>query len=147
MKKAMFRIGLMLALAFLAAAQFVRAQEPVQASIPFAFTAGDTALPAGEYRVEKVRDGSSILLIRCTEGKPAIMVATLPAATSEPQEKTKLIFHRYGNRYFLAQVWSAGSADGRQLPKSAKEKEEALAASNAAPEQVTIVASLASPKP
>ena len=147
MKKAMFRIGLMLALAFLAAAQFVRAQEPVVANIPFAFTAGDAALPAGEYRVEKVRESSSALLIRCTEGKPAIMVASLPASSNGPQEKTKLIFHRYGNRYFLAQVWSAGSSRGRMLPKSAQEKEHSLAANNAAPEQVTIVASLALPKP
>ena len=147
MKKAIFRIGLMLALAFLAAAQFVRAQEPVLASIPFAFTAGDTALPAGEYRVEKVRQGSAVVVIRSTHGSPAIMVMTSPAASNGPQEKTKLIFHRYGNHYFLAQVWSAGSDRGRELPKSAKEKEQALAAHNAAPEQVTIVARLFSPKP
>ena len=56
-----------LALALLAAAQTVRAQEPVLANIPFAFKAGNTALPAGEYRVDKVRDGSDVLVIRCTE--------------------------------------------------------------------------------
>ena len=147
MKKAMFRIGLMLALAFLAAAQFVRAQEPMLASVPFAFTAGDTALPAGQYRVEKVRNDSPVLLIRCTEGSPAIIVMTSPASANARQDKSKLIFHRYGNRYYLAQVWSAGSSSGRTLPKSAKEKEQALAANNVAPEQVTIVARLLSPKP
>lgn len=147
MKNALLRMTGMLALALLATTQAVRAQEPVLANIPFAFTAGDTALPAGEYRVEKVNESSAALLIRCTEGSPAIMVATLPAATNVRQEKTKLIFHRYGNRYFLAQVWSAGSSRGRELPKSAKEKEQALAANNAAPNQVTIVARLISPKP
>ena len=146
MKKAMFRIGLMLALAFLAAAQFVRAQEPVLANIPFAFVAGDTPLPAGEYRVQKVSDHSPALLIRCTEGSPAIMVMTHPASVNAAQQKSKLIFRRYGNRYFLVQVWSAGSSSGRQLPKSAKEKEQILAR-NEAPDQVTIVARLISPKP
>lgn len=147
MKNALLRMTGILALALLATTQVVRAQEPVVANIPFAFAAGETVLPAGEYRVEKVNQSSPALLIRCTEGSPAIMVATLPAATNSPQEKTKLIFHRYGNRYFLAQVWSAGSSRGRQLPKSAKEKEQALAANNAAPNQVTIVARLISPKP
>ena len=146
MKKAMFRIGLMLALAFLAAAQFVRAQEPVQANIPLAFVAGNTPLPAGEYRVQKVSDGSPALLIRCTEGTPAIMVVTSPASVNGPQQKSKLIFRRYGNRYFLAQVWSAGSSTGRELRKSAEEKEQALLANNATPDQVTIVARLISPQ-
>lgn len=141
MKKAMFRIGLMLALAFLAAAQSVRAQEPVQAKIPFAFTAGDATLPAGDYRVEKVNEGSPALLIRSTGGSPAIMVATSPATVSAPQQKSKLIFRRYGHRYFLAQVWSAGSSRGRQLPESAQEREQLLAR-NEAPDQVTIVAQL-----
>lgn len=146
MKKAMFRIGLMLALAFLAAAQFVRAQEPVLAKIPFAFTAGDTPLPAGEYRVEKVGVSSPALLIRCTEGSPAIMVVTSPATVNAPQQESKLVFRRYGNRYFLAQVWSAGSSRGRQLRESAKEKKQVLARTEA-PDQVTIVARLISPKP
>lgn len=145
MKKAMFRIGLMLALAFLAAAQFVRAQEPLVAHIPFAFVAGNTSLPAGEYRVQKVSDRSPALLIRCTEGSPAIMVMTRAASVNAPQQNSKLVFRRYGNRYFLVQVWSAGSSRGRELPKSAKEKEQVLAR-NQAPDQVTIVARLISPQ-
>lgn len=146
MKNAICRMTGMLTLALLAATQTVRAQEPVLVNIPFAFAAGDATLPAGEYRVEKVRDGSPVLLIRSTEGSPAIIVMTSPASANEPQEKAKLIFHRYGNHYFLAQVWSAGSSSGRELPKSAKEKEQVLAR-NEAPDQVTIVARLISPKP
>lgn len=147
MKKAMFRIGLMLALAFLAAAQFVRAQEPVKAKIPFAFTAGDTALPAGEYRVEKVGGAPQALVIRCTAGGPAIMVVTSPASVNAPQEKSKLIFRRYGNRYFLAQVWSAGSSRGRELRKSSVEKEQRLLAHNETPDQVTIAAQFMTTNP
>ena len=146
MTNALLRMTGMVALALLATTQAVRAQEPVLANIPFAFTAGDTALPAGEYRVDSVWNHSPLVRIRCTEGSPAIMVMALPASSNGPQEKTKLIFHRYGNRYFLAQIWSAGSSRGRELPKSAKEKEQALTAHSQKPEQVTIVASLFSPK-
>jgi hypothetical protein len=147
MKNTVYRITGILALACLATIQVARAQEPVLASIPFQFTAGQATLPAGEYRVQKVRDGSSVLMIRNTEGNGAIMVMTLPASVNAPQTQTKLIFHRYGNHYFLAQVWTAGSARGRELPKSAKEKEQALAARNETPDRVTIVARLISPKP
>jgi bifunctional DNA-binding transcriptional regulator/antitoxin component of YhaV-PrlF toxin-antitoxin module len=142
MKNTLCRITGILALAFLAITQVALAQEPVVASIPFQFTAGQTTLPAGDYRVQKVRDGSSVLMIRNTEGNGAIMVMTLPASVNAPQTQSKLIFRRYGDRYFLAQVWSAGSARGRELPKSAKEKEQALAARNETPDQVTIVARL-----
>ena len=126
--------------------EVARAQEPVVANIPFQFTAGAMTLPAGEYRVQKERDYSSALVIRSTDGNGATMVMTHAASINAPQAKSKLVFHRYGNRYFLTQVWSAGSSLGRELPKSAKEKEQALAAQNVAPDQVTIVARLISPK-
>ena len=141
MKNTLCRIAGILALAFLVTTQ-ARAQETVLANIPFQFTAGEMTLPAGEYRVQKVSDTSSALLIQSRNGKGATMVMTHAAAVDAPQSKSKLIFNRYGDRYFLTQVWSAGSSRGRELPKSAKEKEQALAAHNGAPDQVTIVARL-----
>ena len=142
MKNTVYRITGFLGLALLATIQDARAQEPVLASIPFQFTAGAMTLRAGEYRVQKERDYSSALVIRSTDGNGATMVMTHAASINAPQAKSKLVFHRYGNRYFLTQVWSAGSSLGRELPKSAKEKEQALAAHNHASDQVTIVARL-----
>lgn len=142
MKKAFFRIAIMLALAFMAASQAVRAQQPLLVNIPFEFTAGTMVLPAGEYRVQKAADYSSTLLIQRTDRSAAILTQSFATASSAPQTQSKLIFHRYGNRYFLSQVWIAGSERGRELPKSDKEKEQAMAARNEAPDQVTIVARL-----
>ena len=147
MKKAIFRFGLMLALAFLALAQYVRAQEPLLANIPFAFAAGNATLPAGEYRVQKAAVGSPMLLIQRTDHRAAAFVPSFGASTNAPQARSKLVFHRYGNRYFLSEVWVAGYAQGRELPKSAKEKEQALAARNHTSDQVTIIARLTPPKP
>ena len=140
--KAFFRMTGMLALAFVAATQIVRAQEPLIANIPFAFTAGNMTLPAGEYRVEKMPLNSVMLLIRSTDGSVAKIVPTNGAQANGLQAQSKLIFHRYGNRYFLSQVWVEGYAHGRELPESAKEKELALTARNETPDQVTIVARL-----
>jgi len=146
MKKVFFRITIMWALAFIAATQTMRAQEPVLVNIPFAFTAGEKVLPAGEYRVEKSARGSLMLLIQRTDRSAAAFVPSIAAQANATQTQSKLVFHRYGNRYFLSQVWIAGYLQGRELPKSAQEKEQALA-SNMTADQVTIVASLITPKP
>ena len=146
MRNTICRIAGMLALALLAATQSVRAQEPVLVNIPFEFTAGKMTLPAGEYRVQDLRVGSSVLLIQRTDASASMLVTSMAVSANGPQDKTELIFHRYGNRYFLAQVWRAGESRGRELQKSAQEKEQAIAR-NEAPDQVTIVARLFSPKP
>ena len=146
MKKALSRIGCMLALACIALTQPVRAQEPLLVNIPFAFTAGKMALPAGEYRVEKLTKDGVTLLIQRTDHRASVFVLSNTKQANAPQTQSKLVFHRYGNRYFLSQVWTAGYSRGRELQPSAKEKEQALLARNGAPDQVTIVARLVSPK-
>jgi len=142
MKKTFIRMAGIVALAFLAAPLMVRAQQPMQADIPFAFTAGKAMLPAGEYVVKELGTGIGVLQIQSKDGNGALYAASFSTRRSEAQSECKLIFHRYGNRYFLWQVWSGGSPSGRELPKSAKEKEQALAARHEAQDQVTIVARL-----
>jgi hypothetical protein len=41
---------------------------------------------------------------------------------------TKLVFHRYGDRYVLREVWT-GTGTGRDLPEPRREKELAASAS------------------
>jgi len=141
MKNTLCRITGILALAFLATTQVARAQEPLLASIPFQFTAGQMTLPAGEYRVQNTGE-APFLLIQRTDGSAATYVMSNAVQVKKPQTQSKLIFHRSGKRYFLSQVWVEGHSRGRQLPPSAKEKEQALLARNEAPDQVTIVARL-----
>jgi hypothetical protein len=146
MKKTIRRISGVLALAFLAAAPAVRAQDALLVNIPFAFTAGQMTLPAGEYRIQKVGDNSPALLIQRSDRSAAELVMSMAVDTNRKQpEQSKAVFHKYGERYFLAQIWTTG-LQGRQLPESAKEKEQALAAHDQRPEQITIVARL-TPKP
>ena len=149
MKKALFRMTMtgMLALAFLAANQPLRAQERLVANIPFAFTVGKVTLPAGEYRVQKCTSDSAMLLIHATDRNEATFAISNAVATNKPQPQSKLVFHRHGDSYFLYQIWRAGESRGRELPPSAKEKEQGLLAHSERPDQVTIVASLVAPKP
>ena len=146
MKNHIFKMTGILFLAIMAAAQVTKAQQAVIVDVPFDFTAGDTKLPAGEYTVGKSSTYSPALKIARADGRDAILVPSNATQSNAPQSESKLVFHKYGDRYFLAQVWSAGSAQGRQLMKSNAEKEMSLSARIEKPEQVTLVASLVSAK-
>jgi hypothetical protein len=141
MKKRILAMTSLLVLGGFAATQAAKAQEPVAVNIPFAFTAGETSLPAGEYRVQKMDANSAVLLIRCDEPRKAIMVTTNAAGGGKVQEQSKLVFHRYGNQLFLSQVWVAGYSSGRELRIGHREKEISLSAKLQRPDEVILIAS------
>src|SRR6266567_5276218 len=112
MKKCLFVMAGLLMFSSMVATQVARAQEPMLVNIPFAFVAGNATLPAGEYRVQKLDGNSAVLLIHCWDANASALVITNAAQAKEPQTESKLVFNRYGNRYFLSQVWTAGSIRG-----------------------------------
>jgi hypothetical protein len=146
MKKRLFVMTSLLVLSILAASRVARAQENMVVNVPFAFVAGQAALPAGEYRINISFGSPSLLLTPVDNPGASAIVVTMPTQANEPSSDSKLVFHRYGNRYFLSECWRAGSSSGRQLRKSEREKEIALAASIKTPEQVTLTARLNPPQ-
>jgi hypothetical protein len=124
----------MLALGLLLAA-WAHAQTAMKVHIPFDFVVNGHNMSAGEYRVETLGTASNAISIR---GADKALALTLACTASEPALKSKLIFHRYGEEYFLAQVWTAGSSSGRQLPRSAAEREIASGAQT--PQLVAVAA-------
>jgi hypothetical protein len=146
MKKRAFVTATLFVLSLIVAAQVAQADEPMLVNIPFAFVAGNATLPAGEYRVQKMDENSAVVLIRCSGPSASAMVLSNAAQAKETQTQSKLVFHRYGNRYFLSQVWSAGSIRGRQLLKSPREKEISVAKIETK-EEVTLVARLSPARP
>lgn len=102
------------------------AQRPsLVVNIPFAFHAGDKTLPAGEYRVESVPTGEGILhRIQCADCHALAIVPSFVVESKSGSSEPRLVFHRYGNRYFLSEIWT-GERQGRQLFESKGEKEAA----------------------
>jgi len=147
MKKRLFVIAALLMFASIAATQVVRANEPMLVNIPFAFVAGNATLPAGEYRVEKLDGNSAVVLIRSSDANAAAVVLSNAAQAKETPTQSKLIFKRYDNRYFLSQVWTAGSIRGRELMKSRAEKEIAQSARFETKGEVTLLARLSPARP
>jgi hypothetical protein len=94
----------------------------VRANIPFEFSIGYKPMPAGEYTVQQVSQGSSGLMIRSTDGKrAAIRLSDDTGRSKNNNTKARLVFHRYGERYFLAEVWNGFNTTGRHLLKSKEE--------------------------
>ena len=112
-------------------------QRLMKVNIPFAFGVEDHSLPAGEYLVFTVTPERSIRIVN-TDGKHSAIVNTLPNYASLPSENSRLVFHRYGNEYFLAQVWTAGQ-DVARNPLSSKKAMES-ASSGERPETFTVFA-------
>ena len=95
----------------------------LSAKIPFAFNVGNTAFPAGEYEVTCTNPASSakILEFRQKGGNARVLIQTSDIF-GRVQESAKLVFHRYGDRYFLSQAWMPAENSGLVVPKSREEK-------------------------
>jgi len=130
----------MMVLTAMAFTRVAQAQELLAVNIPFDFVAGNTQLPAGEYTVRVSAPTHTIILISRKDSATSAFLVTNAAVSAEPQSESKLIFNRYGERYFLSQVWTEGNSQGRQLLKSAREKEMSQIAKNETRGQVTLVA-------
>jgi hypothetical protein len=99
--------------------------EHIVANVPFSFRVGDTLLPADRYDIQPA-PAPGFLLIR--GGGQQRLMAVLAAEQTSPSKQTKLVFNRYGDTYFLTQIWQQGNSRGNQLPKTRMEKEIARGA-------------------
>ena len=64
--------------------------------------------------------------------RDAIKAATtFSVAGNRTVEPARLVFHRYGEEYFLAEIWTGDGPNGRAVTRSPREKE--LAQNGAAP--------------
>ena len=97
----------------------LKAQNTEVANIPFDFHANSITLPSGEYTVIRMTN-SGVLQLRNDETKKSVLLA-FPSRKSGDVEPS-VAFHRYGDHYFLAEVWMPGNP-GYGLWKSSLEKE------------------------
>jgi hypothetical protein len=93
------------------------AQTKATANIPFEFTVQNTTLPAGEYTISKTSTTRDVMVIRNDETKKAVLVLA-PGSESgyrSARDKNVVVFHRSGDRYFLAAV-KTDAVCGRVAP-------------------------------
>ena len=101
------------------AAQTIR----VTASVPFEFMVAGRSLPAGDYTVDTL--SSDIKVVRVSNSSSAV-VSMAQGATANSKERSGqalLIFHRYGDQYFLARIVDGRGELGLEIPASHTERE------------------------
>ena len=97
---------------------------PIRAKIPFDFSVGDKKLSAGEYTFSRLSGFSDnkVILVSGADASARVFQSTFAAHVLTPKDKSTLVFHKYGDQYFLEQIWSGGEQAGSQVPESRSER-------------------------
>jgi len=126
MKKRVFIValsGCVLTLLLAAGAYAQLPGAPLRANIPFDFNVRGMTLPAGEYEIRRITDQAEGLEVRnIHRSRDHTMFVTDPVEKGNIARHGEIIFHRYGDTYFLYEIWTAGMETGRELPVSKQER-------------------------
>jgi hypothetical protein len=101
----------------------VQAQAParVEVNIPFEFSAGKTTLKAGVYTITRM--SGNLVTLRNVENKSSVILNAPVNLSSTASDSTeRLVFNKYGEEYFLAQIWLTADS-GRELLKKNKTRQ------------------------
>jgi len=118
----MLVLVVVLALATAVVSANAQSSNRLVADIPFEFSVGYMAIPAGEYSVKPVTAAGNALMIQSADGTLNAVRLSDETAQTKDKPHARLVFHRYGQRYFLAEVWNGTDATGRQLLQSQEER-------------------------
>ena len=124
MKRNVFGILTTLILSLLVSV-LTHAQTIARVTVPFDFTVGQTQMPAGTYVISPLTQAA--IMIRDDKTAKGAYTLFNSEKAGRRDSNPKLVFHRYGDKYFLSQV-SPGKGNAiLQLPTSKLEKEVQIA--------------------
>ncbi len=120
-------LALFIALAFVLTMNPTKAQAQIvgnlEVDIPFQFHAGSVKLPPGKYTIHMLENADlTVMEITSVDNSTSALFEVGRAQASSAPAKSELIFNKYGNRYFLAQVFDEGNPTGSQVLESRYEK-------------------------
>lgn len=85
-----------------------------RAAVPFAFEVNGEHFEAGRYGFE-ARYGTGLITMRPVEGQPVAFLG-MPLGNPAEMQAPKLVFYVVDGKYYLAEVWMAGSGMGKKVP-------------------------------
>jgi hypothetical protein len=122
----------------LASTQYASAQSSTliaEVNVPFAFQTANQTLPAGTYRIGLATNH----VVRLQgPGHAGGFVMSQDAIKNHAPDHGTVVFDRYGDKYYLRQIWTAGNTVGIECPKGRAEKENQLAKNQQAPDSVEL---------
>jgi hypothetical protein len=121
-------LSLFIALVFALTMNPTKAQaqiiDQLDANVPFEFHAGNAKFPAGQYIIRFAHeDDRSYMEISSADGRTSALFQVRPIEANSTAAKSELIFNKYGDRYFLAQLFEGGSETGNEVMESRYEKQ------------------------
>ena len=104
-------------------------QTTLRFDIPFEFHFLDKVMPAGQYDVNVATNNVRHLLsLECYACRSHVYSTTFGiGGGGNPPDEGRLVFNKYGETYFLSEVWTPGELEGGGLSKSKTESEAARA--------------------
>ena len=89
--------------------------------VSFDFEVGNQTIKAGRYNLR--RTGTGVFLLFDRDGKQTMLIpGTATLAPEKTSDAEKLIFNRYGDRYFLRGIYAERHAVGYGVRESKTEK-------------------------
>ncbi len=95
--------------------------QTLSASVPFAFVANGSVMPAGQYQLQM--DWMHGMLTITQPGGHVVFVSAQTSFNGISNTDGALVFHRYGDRYFLKRVKAPAASEGMETIPSKAEKE------------------------
>ena len=110
-------------------------------NVPFDFVVSGKTMPAGEYAVGIALNHAGLVEMQSIDAHATAYAVTRNGETATKSGPAKLVFHRYGGNYFLADI-DKGDAGTPVLaiPESRAEREAAKTARLEPIETLTLVA-------
>lgn len=103
------------------------AQTIARVTVPFDFTVGQSQMSPGTYEISPLAHGA--IVIRDTKAAKSVLSMVRSEWSRNNGSRTKLVFNRYGDKYFLSQLSRGFGGGVMQLPTSKLEKEVQIATS------------------
>jgi hypothetical protein len=105
-----------------------------KANVPFAFETANQHFEPGSYIIRM--ETPYVISI---EGKSGTgFVLARPGGNLEPAKTSKIVFHRTGDKYFLAEVWVTGKAGRVDVVRSKAESQLEVAGKKTAPSGIAV---------
>jgi hypothetical protein len=122
-KNSLLALAMSVALSMSTAAAHAQTTQ-LKVAVPFDFIAGDTVLPAGNYDVESIDTwGGKALSVHNVTSNAGTLLLSNSCQLAKTSDSNKLVFYRYGERYFLAEIWTANTNIGRKMPLNQRQQE------------------------
>ena|ERR1700741_510544 len=146
MRKRVFSAALLCGLLAALTAATAYAQMPgttLRTRIPFDFSIRGKTLPAGDYEIRRVNDEPDLLMISSVNNShERVIFDTEPVEARKISGKGEVEFHRFGDSYFLSEIFAGGEQTGNELRASRQERDlrREMASNKTEPETVALAA-------